>query len=156
MTPPLTEAEIAELERLESEASSAPWTVELGYGHRHYGQVSCARWDICTVNYDDDRRPCESEDGPAQSAEEDAELIVALRNAAPQLISAARRVAELEREVARQRNFMELVRIRVADLIMEQFSGESSADAWWIVDQAWKRAEGQTASGPDGGGEGGK
>lgn len=65
---------------------------------------------------------------------------------ARRLLAAARRVAELERELAKAKAFDGLVRMRVADLIMETHSGESSADAWWIVDAAWERAKAQTAA----------
>jgi hypothetical protein len=105
-TPPdeLTAEMIEELERLEKGATAAPWYARLWPSGGDYCTVTAPSWPVCTVHYDDDRRPCVSEDGPAACAEEDAILIASLRNAAPALIRSARlaaargeRIAELER-----------------------------------------------------------
>jgi hypothetical protein len=92
MHEPLTEAEIAELERLEREAYAAPWWfVALGKDKDEPWRTGCIMQEHAAIT--DQMEPGEIRGG-------DAELVVALRNAAPRLLRELRearaRIAELE------------------------------------------------------------
>ncbi len=117
MTTPLTEAELTELERLEREATAGPWEHDSDGSHSRDGRelndyaqgpgeaFQKRRILFDTSNADEPELHHEpDEDGvtyfdPIGRA--NIRLACALRNAAPQLLASARRVAELEREVAR-------------------------------------------------------
>ena len=100
-----------ELETLLAKATQGKWKVSAYY-------TGTGPDEVCRgmlVLDDDDDWPIGiiSENDPpmGDTLSDDLDLIVALRNAAPELIAAARRVAELEAENARLRKAMAFLRM---------------------------------------------
>lgn len=91
--------DLAELERLERGATAAPWETDTRPSSGKFCEVMGQLWNVCVVTYDDERRPVSPRDpelDPLGHAVEDARLIVALRNAAPELLHRCRRLEKLE------------------------------------------------------------
>ncbi len=108
MTEPLTAETIAELERLDSAATHGPWKWDKSASDGGAPVLTASgcwrgptRARVVAKAYFHDG----SEDPEVHG---NAALIVTLRNAVPALLAAARRVAELERELAQMRKRAEL------------------------------------------------
>jgi hypothetical protein len=90
----MTDQEIAELERLEREATSAPWEFMKKYGNSEEdwiaapGQVGKYGENLAVI--------CGNSSETITIKEADAGLIVAVRNALPRLLAERRALVELE------------------------------------------------------------
>lgn len=86
----LTPEQLDELKRKHEAATPGWWSANLSPYSARFGLIDSDKWSVCTVHHDDDRRPCESEDGPASHVLGDIQSIVAFHNAFPALEQLAR------------------------------------------------------------------
>lgn len=106
----MTEHDLARLEALEKAATPGPWTYTPGVALKHY--VSSENGDLAFSI-----QSLHPADGREVPAAENAELIVALRNAAPWLIAQAKRADALEAQVAAMRLALREIELGSATLI---------------------------------------
>jgi hypothetical protein len=89
----MTPAELAELERLEKDATPGRWLMRI-----HTRESTTFRHSVCSVEIYDEKCPLPMLVGPdsKEPATDDARLLVFLRNHASELLSAASRASMLE------------------------------------------------------------
>jgi hypothetical protein len=148
----LTEQELDELERLEKEAFRAPWT----YANFEVECDTCNAGEDCgNPECDGSHVPCtqiESPDeypdgqvvaqfqvpGISTLADRNGALIVALRNAAPSLLSQAREAARLREENARLRLVVETAdsSVQVLYMLLRTLDRAMSQEAYNLAQDA--------------------
>lgn len=95
--PPPLSAELVEiverLDELHRKATPGPWRAEVRPSRVDFCVISGASWSVCTVHYDDERRPVSEGDpelDPMKHSIEDTTLIAELRNSYPAISAALR------------------------------------------------------------------
>jgi hypothetical protein len=127
--------DLESLEKLLAEATAGPWRTTTSCAAYEYCSVEGPEWTVCQVIYDDDRRPVQGEDDDGKAIA-DARLIVALRNAAPELLAELKELRE--RVVAARADVFE-----EAAKVCEEYLEYDEAVQWCVNDIRALAAEGK-------------
>lgn len=115
-TTPITAARLQEIAALCEAATPGPWSAG-----PHCETVDGPSWPVCTIAYDDERRPVLDELDPGQHVHQDARLIAASRTAIPELLAEiARLQSDLDHTTAHDGDHLSKASRRMVDTVMDE------------------------------------